>query len=133
MNVLTGDLCRCGRKLESGYNTVCKRCAALPRDEHGLPKWRFCCNCGGVINGGGHGHFIPPGGGDPGFFACKPKEKCLTCNGTGKIESSTSGRAYYDAPMMVPCPTCGTAFDPPNEAKQGEKGTMRDTEGSAAG
>lgn len=101
--------CKCGRPLEPGYNTFCRRCCALPRDEiSGFPKWQYCLNCGGVTNGGGHGHFVPPGGGDPGFFSCKPKARCRTCGGRGLVKSSTSGRENYDMPETVPCQTCGT-------------------------
>ena len=59
-----------------------------------------CPNCGEEGP-----HFVPPCFGDPGFFHCKPKGKCLTCNGKGQIESSTSGRRM-GAPDMIPCPTC---------------------------
>jgi len=116
MKTLAKKSCRCGRPLEQGYNTFCIRCSALPRDKDGFPKWEHCINCGGITNGGGNGHFVPPGGGAPGFFGCTPKGKCQTCNGKRWIESSTSGRENYDSPMMVPCPTCGVAdtfFSPP--------------------
>lgn len=62
---------------------------------------------GKCINCGEEGpHFVPPCCGDPGFFSCKPKEVCRTCGGKKMIESSSSGRAYYNAPSMIPCPTC---------------------------
>lgn len=100
-------ICECGRKIQVGYEKWCKWCTELPRGNDGLPKWTYCCNCGGITNGGGNGHFVPPSTGDVGFFYCKPKDVCKTCNGKRMVESSTSGRMYYDAPMMVPCPTCG--------------------------
>lgn len=59
-----------------------------------------CPNCGEEGQ-----HFVPPCFGDPGFFHCKPKDKCLTCDGKGQIESSASGRRM-GAPDMIPCPTC---------------------------
>lgn len=62
-----------------------------------------CINCGENISKGGH--YVPPCFGDPGFFYCKPKEKCMTCGGKGEIESSSSGRRL-GAPAKIPCPTC---------------------------
>jgi hypothetical protein len=51
------------------------------------------------------GHYVPPGCGDIGFFSCKPKEKCATCNGVRKVENSSSDIAA-GGPEMVKCPTC---------------------------
>lgn len=59
-----------------------------------------CINCGEEGP-----HFVPPGGGDPGFFYCKPKDVCKTCRGEGEIDNSTSGIAMGGA-NRVPCPTC---------------------------
>lgn len=64
---------------------------------------RICLNCKEVLKKSGH--FVPPGGGDPGFFICKPKGICKTCNGKGMIENSSSGIAN-GGPEEVKCPTC---------------------------
>jgi hypothetical protein len=67
---------------------------------------RLCINCGQDISKTG-GHFVPPGGGDPGFFSCKPKDGCRTCRGKKMIENSSSG-IFDGGPEMVPCPTCSS-------------------------
>lgn len=59
-----------------------------------------CMNCGEEGS-----HFVCPGGGDPGFFHCKPKGVCKTCRGKKEIENSSSGIAMGGS-VMVPCPTC---------------------------
>ena len=61
-----------------------------------------CINCGEEGP-----HFVPPGGGDPGFFMCKPKDVCKTCCGEGEIDNSTSGIAMGGT-ITVPCPTCNS-------------------------
>ena len=66
---------------------------------------RVCMNCGEDISKGGH--FVPPCFGDPGFFHCKPKNVCKTCNGAKVIENSSSGISM-GGPEEVPCPTCST-------------------------
>lgn len=63
--------CRCGRTLERGYNTFCRRCGELPRDEHDFPRWRYCPKCGGIINGGRKGHLVPGSLGVPSFYLCQ--------------------------------------------------------------
>lgn len=60
----------------------------------------ICPNCG--EDGP---HFVPPCCGEPGFFSCKPKGECKTCNDKKMIENSTSG-IHMGGPTMVPCPTC---------------------------
>ena len=59
-----------------------------------------CSNCGEE-----GAHYVCPGGGDPGFYACNPKGVCHTCNGKKGIENSSSGISM-GGPVMVPCPTC---------------------------
>lgn len=110
---VNGRVCECGRWLEPECGRFCRRCEALPKGAGGLPEWRRCMNCGKPVNGGGHGHFVPPGGGDPGFFSCSPAGECKTCGGEGWIDSSTSGRAFYGAAERIRCPTCTKPEDKP--------------------
>lgn len=35
--VTVNKKCICGKDLETGYNTFCKKCCSLPRDQHGVP------------------------------------------------------------------------------------------------
>ncbi len=66
---------------------------------------RICPNCKKELTVKEGGHFVPPGMGDVGFYFCKPKDKCATCGGTGKVENSTSG--YMDGGgAEIDCPTC---------------------------
>jgi hypothetical protein len=62
--------CPCGRKLKENDKELCRFCVSLPKDANGKPAWRYCLNCGGIINGGGNRHYAPPGGGIGGFFVC---------------------------------------------------------------
>lgn len=68
-----------------------------------MPENRKCINCGEDISKGGH--FAPPCFGDVGFFICKPKGVCATCDGKGKVENSTSG-IFNGGSEEIPCPTC---------------------------
>ena len=62
-----------------------------------------CMNCGEDISKGGH--YVPPCFGDIGFFHCKPKGICVTCNGERTVENSTSGFAH-SGKDRVDCPAC---------------------------
>ena len=64
---------------------------------------KTCINCGEDISKGGH--FVPPCVGDVGFFICKPKGICANCNGTGKVENSSSA-IVNGGPEEIDCPTC---------------------------
>ena len=55
----------------------------------------ICNNCGKEGP-----HFVPPCFGDPGFYSCKPKEVCQSCNGEKVIEASTSGLAMGGPPNI---------------------------------
>jgi hypothetical protein len=61
--------CACGREM-GDEDKFCERCGNLPKDENGMPRWRYCPCCKGIVNGGGNGHYVPPCGGDDGFFTC---------------------------------------------------------------